>query len=199
MNEGNQIEIIIECALVGAAILGAQKVEFALYGIAAHLNLQDNRVNTLDPEKFLRGDIKNIKLTLGTLVKIVGDELLLSTEELDQFVDERNLIAHNYWRLTKAKIREGRKLDNPEEFLIQFVAKCDYWEKVLSGLIALMKQKAAENENRESELNLSEKESSNLKYYMKAAENHLVKRMKSRSRLRLNNHNLILANFIVRS
>ena len=177
MNEDNQIEIIIECALVGAAILGAQKVEFALYGIAAHLNLQDKRVNKLDPEKFLRGDIKNIKMTLGTLVKFVGDKLLLSTDELDQFVDERNLIAHNYWRLTKAKIRDGRKLDNPEEFLIQFAAKCDYWEKVLSGLIALMKQKAAENENRESELKLSEKESSNLKYYMKAAENHLAKRM----------------------
>ena len=91
MNEHFQNEIIRECALVGAAILGAQRVEFALCGIAAHLNLQDQRISKLDPETFLRGDIKKIKFTLGLLVKIVGDELLLSTDQLDQFVDHRNL------------------------------------------------------------------------------------------------------------
>ena len=110
----NSDEVIQECALVGAAIIAAQRVEFLLYGVISHLaglpEHQNSRFRTLDPEKFLRGDAKDLKATLGQLVEWFGDKLLLTTEDLDKFVKDRNLIAHNYFRLTKARIKGGDAL-----------------------------------------------------------------------------------------
>ena len=171
-------EEIRECTLIGAAILGAQKVEFALYGAITHLKVlpqsQDKRLRNMNPEKFLRGNVKDLKVTLGQLVKSFGDELLLTTDELNQFVEDRNLIAHDYWRLTKPRIKEGERLEDPKEFLIQFADKCGHWEKVLRGLIALMRRETAKKSG--TEINLGKDELICIKYYEVNAADHWAQR-----------------------
>ena len=62
-----------ECATIGAAILAAQRVEFLLYGLIAHikpeLKRSDKRFRNLTPESFLRGDPSDLRATLGQLAK----------------------------------------------------------------------------------------------------------------------------------
>ena len=157
------------------AVIGAQRVEFLLYGLGSHLvhvpDYRSSKFGALDPEKFLRGNPNDLKEPLGVLVKAFGDKLLLKEEEIRQFVDDRNLIAHNYWRLTKANIKGGHRLDNPEEFLVRFIEQCDHWVKVLSGLLALARQEAAARTG--EALMLSVEEVANAEYYEKQVETYL--------------------------
>lgn len=53
------------------------------------------------------------------------------------------MIIHNYWRLTKANVEGARRLQDPERFLIEFAGKCSHWERVLRGLVAVMKRETA--------------------------------------------------------
>ena len=114
---------VSEVALVGMAIICAQRVEFLLYGLGSHLvylpDYRGRRFRDLDPEMFLRGNPSDLKETLGGLVQAFGDKLLLNEQEIRQFIDDRNLIAHNYWRLTKANLSGGDRLNNPREFLVR--------------------------------------------------------------------------------
>ena len=58
-----------EMILLSLATLGAQKFEFALYGMTSHLKATDGRFKGLIPEEFLRGDGTKTKATLGILAK----------------------------------------------------------------------------------------------------------------------------------
>lgn len=132
------MDLVDEYALIGAAILSAQKFEFTFCGIVAHLShlpeaQKEKRFRELTPEKFLRGSLEDTKATLGQLEKTFGDKLLISTSDLKQFIEDRNLIAHNYWRLTKSHIKGARKLNDPESFLRGFLARCDQWSRILRG------------------------------------------------------------------
>ena len=164
-----------EFALLGRALIGAQRVEFLLYGLGSHLvylpDYDNKRYRELNPEMFLRVDPDDLKETLGGLVRAFGDKLLLNKAEISQFVDDRNLIAHNYWRLTKADIEGGKRLDNPLEFLERFIEKCDHWEKILKGILALARQRAAAREG--EILKLSADEVDNAEYYRKHVESRL--------------------------
>ena len=166
---------VSEFSLVGMAIIGAQRVEFLLYGLGSHLvylpDYSDKRFRDLDPELFLRGDPNVLKETLGGLVKAFGDKLLLNKEEISHFVDDRNLIAHSYWRLTKPNARGGDRLNNPAEFLVRFIGKCNYWEKVLKGLLTLARQEAAIRKGEELILSADEVEST--EYYRIQVETYL--------------------------
>ena len=119
-NSGNNDEVLGGCATVGAAILAAQRIEFLLYGIIAHikpeLKERDKRFRHLTAESFLRGDVSDLRATLGQLAKVYGTEFLLSADDLEAFVKNRNLIVHDYWRLTKGRIRDGQTLENPMAF-----------------------------------------------------------------------------------
>ena len=63
--------------MVHEAILASQRVEFLPYGLISHLNerarSEIKTFGNLDPESFLRGDVKDLKATLGQLVKGYGD------------------------------------------------------------------------------------------------------------------------------
>lgn len=148
-----------EMALLGTAVLLAQKFEFALYGIAAHLShlpeaQQEKRFRELKPEAFLRGDPSDLKATLGQLVARFGKPLLLASNELDQFVADRNLIAHNYWRTFHANIDGVRRRQGAEQFLTRFISLADHLLKVVSGLLTSLRIEAALQEGREGDITL---------------------------------------------
>ena len=70
MNHGGRNdEILLECAAVGAAILAAQRIEFLLYGLMAHVKPElksgDKKFRDLTPEGFVRGDPAELRATLG--------------------------------------------------------------------------------------------------------------------------------------
>jgi hypothetical protein len=172
------MDLIDECALLGASLLSAQKFEFALYGIISHLShlpeaQKEKRFRDLTPEKFLRGNVEDLKATLGQLEVAFGSRLLISTDELKAFINDRNLIAHNYWRLTKSKIRESEKLADPESFLRGFLERCDQWASIIRGLLYVFMEAAARKENRLSELSFNEQQISDIKAYYAHAAKHL--------------------------
>jgi hypothetical protein len=171
------MDLIDECALIGAAILSAQKFEFALYGIVSHLShlpeaQKDKRFRDLSPEKFLRGDLEDTKATLGQLEVAFGNRLLISNAELKQFIKDRNLIAHNYWRLTKADIKGAEKLSDPEAFLRRFLARCDEWAAIVRGLLYVLMQSAAEKEGRLGEIKFDQQQLLDIAAYHSHAAKH---------------------------
>lgn len=166
------MDLVDECTLLGASLLEAQKVEFALYGLISHLShaydgKKDKRFTELTPEKFLRGTVDDLKLTLGQLETAFGKKLLISNDELSQFIKHRNLIVHNYWRLTKTNIKGGEKLENPQEFLKSFVQKCQYWQSVINGFLWLLMKAVAEKEGRISEISLTDEQQNQIESYYK--------------------------------
>ena len=153
-------EVFAECALLGAAVIAAQRVEFLLYGLVSHFSAssdsRDRRLRGLDPDKFLRGDVEDLKATLGLLVREFRDKLLITTDELLDFVNNRNLIAHNYWRLTLANLPDGPHLADPQRFLATFIGECSHWEGVLRGILALAQKEAARRWGEEVMLDANE-------------------------------------------
>ncbi|MEZ8311081.1 hypothetical protein AB6C94_20705, partial [Vibrio splendidus] len=43
----------------------------------------------------------------------------------------RNLVTRGFWRVTGADVKGGEKLANPELYLKEFLAKCEYWQVML--------------------------------------------------------------------
>ena len=107
-NPVNNDEVLRECATIGAAVLAAQRIEFLLYGLIAHVKPELKGRRPLTPESFLRGDVSDLRATLGQLAKAYGTKFLLSADDLETFIKNRNLIVHDYWRLCKARIRDGQ-------------------------------------------------------------------------------------------
>lgn len=170
------MDIIDECTLLGASLLAAQKFEFALYGIVSHLShlpeaKKEKRFRELTPEKFLHGNVEDLKVTLGQLETAFGKRLLISTEELKNFVSDRNLVAHNYWRLTKANIENSERLENPELFLRSFLEQCNKWTVIVKGLLWSLMKAAAEKEDRLSEVNFDEQQQTEIAAYSAHAAN----------------------------
>lgn len=164
------MDLIDECALLGAAILSAQKLDFALYGIVSHLShlpeaQKEKRFRNLTPEKFLRGNAEDLRATFGQLETAFVEKLLISTDELKKFISDRNLIAHNYWRLTKSNVKDGDRLSDPEAFLKEFLVRCDQWAGIIRGLLYVLMEAAAEKESRLSEINFNEQQQKDIKTY----------------------------------
>lgn len=176
------MDLVEECKLLGASLIGAQKIEFTLYGIASHIThaydgKKDRRIEELTPEKFLRGDLNELKMTLGQLEKSFGHALLLDTEELAKFVEDRNLIAHNYWRLTKTNIKGSEKLQDPETFLREFLKRCSYWEGVVNGALWSIRKMALEQYDRSDEFEPTIKQRDEITQYLKHVEKAVLKRV----------------------
>ena len=164
------MDINVECQLLGACLLGAQKVEFSFYGIAAHLShlpeAKEKRFRELTPELFLRGDPKDLKSTLGQIEKVFGKKLNISCDELTEFINSRNLIAHNYYRMSRKGIRDAHQLDNPELFLREFLEECKYWERILNGLLYIMMEGLAERDGRTNEITIDSQQRADMKAYL---------------------------------
>lgn len=165
-----------ELALLGAAVIMAQKIEFALYGVAAHAShtpaaAKDRRFRNLTPEAFLRGDPAELKATLGQLVATFGDLFAISTADLNRYVDDRNLISHSYWRLTRAKIRGAQQLAEPVAFLRDFLKRSDELVDVLNGFVAHLMIAVGEKEIRE--VTLSAKQRYDMDAYLRHVAKHL--------------------------
>ncbi len=160
-----------ECTLLGICLIGAQKIEFVFYGLVAAVFAhtdeakKDKRFRGLTPEKFFRGSVDDLKATLGQLEKIIGSKLLISSNDLDTFIKNRNLIVHNYWRLANKNDKSPEKLQNPETFLKEFIERCVYWKKIMSGLLWLCIEAAAKKENRLDEINFNNVQKSEIEAY----------------------------------
>ncbi len=161
------MDLIDEISLLGASILLAQKFEFVLYGIISHLShlpeaKKEKRFRDLTPEKFLRGDTKYLKATLGQLESVFGYKLLLRSDKLKDYIDDRNLICHSYWRKTRSAIKGTENLADPEAFLRKFINNSDEWISIATGLMCVLMTAAAQKEGRFSEINFSLKQKNDI-------------------------------------
>jgi len=141
--------------LLGAAIYSVQKFEYGLYGLASHYtHLQeaqnDRRFRDLDPEKFLRGDLSELRATLGQIARTFGNNFYLEGEFLDSFLEKRNIIVHRLWRLNNDR-RDEAPFDDLDVYLQEFVDECEHWNKMLRGIYSLVAEGAAIKEGREAE------------------------------------------------
>lgn len=121
-----------EHALLGAALLAAQKVEFSLYTVIAKLvttdsNDHERQAIELNADTFLKGSSSDLSLVLDLYYQVFGNKIPLTKAEVSDFIFNRNLISRNYWRATGANVKCGEKLGNPELYLSEFVAKCEAW------------------------------------------------------------------------
>ena len=170
-------ELLRECAAVGGAVLAAQRVEFLLYGLVSHFkdDQRKGQFRDLTPESFLRGDLAGLRATLGQLAREYGEKLLLSREELDRFVKNRNLIAHDYWRMARSGIHGGERLDNPNLFLQQFLRDCDHWERILMGVLVKMKRVSAAKIGIDQNVVLTSEEFMHMAYYVQHVRSHVFR------------------------
>lgn len=124
-----------EHALLGASLLASQKVELALFSVisklAKTLSKEQQQSLGLDLDTFLREKPSDQASTLGLYEQTFGDQLPLKTNELNDFIYHRNLVTRGFWRVTGADVKGGEKLANPELYLKEFLAKCEYWQVML--------------------------------------------------------------------
>lgn len=156
--------------LLGMALFYAQKFEFGLYGIASHFShlpeaKKDKRFANLTPNDFLSSDPEKKvlrKATLGQVCALFGQRLILSGEELDQLVVDRNFIVHDFWR-NVTLIRGVVNMANPNDFLRDFIMKVERFNSGIQGLISHMREAAAQKEGRLDEIVLNDTDIKNRK------------------------------------
>ncbi len=102
---------------------------------------------------------------------------LIQTGELVEFYKDRNLIAHDFFRLFHTRIRGGKWMEDPKGFLLGFLERCTYWQAVLSGLLCELRSAAAIKERRQSEHVLSPADLENMRVYHE----HVAKFLNARS------------------
>ncbi|KAA8677721.1 hypothetical protein [Vibrio gigantis] len=124
-----------EHALLGASLLASQKVELALFSVisklAKTLSKEQQQSLGLELDTFLREKPNDQASTLGLYEQTFGEQLPLKTNELNDFIYHRNLVTRGFWRVTGADVKGGEKLANPELYLKEFLAKCEYWQVML--------------------------------------------------------------------
>ncbi|ULN66078.1 hypothetical protein MID13_21060 [Vibrio gigantis] len=124
-----------EHALLGASLLASQKVELALFSVisklAKTLSKEQQQSLGLELDTFLREKPSDQASTLGLYEQTFGEQLPLKTNELNDFIYHRNLVTRGFWRVTGADVKGGEKLANPELYLKEFLAKCEYWQVML--------------------------------------------------------------------
>lgn len=124
-----------EHALLGASLLASQKVELALFSVisklAKALSKEQQQLLGLDLDTFLREKPSEQASTLNLYEQTFGEQLPLKTNELNDFIYHRNLVTRGFWRVTGADVKGGEKLANPDLYLKEFLAKCEYWQVML--------------------------------------------------------------------
>lgn len=158
--------------LIGIAIYLSQKLEFGLYGLAAHMtHLPESKkiknFSSLTPQNFLSTDPDKRKLrkaTLGQLVSAFGEKLLLPANDLEAYVKRRNVIAHEFWRETSTNNGTGI-INDPHTFLLDFIKETELWISAIQGLLSHLIEAAAQKEGREQETVITERDINNRKMY----------------------------------
>lgn len=148
--------------LLGIALYCGQKIEFCLYGIASNLShlpevKKDKRL-CITPDVFFSSEPEARKLrraTLGQIAAAIGERLLISGAELDAFVDDRNRIAHEFWRGVR-QLRGVTAIPNPDAFLEDFITRAQKLDTALQGFLSHIREAAAVKEDRLGEFTLSE-------------------------------------------
>ncbi|MFA0330105.1 hypothetical protein [Vibrio cyclitrophicus] len=124
-----------EHALLGASLLASQKVELALFSVisklAKALPKEQQQPLGLDLYTFLREKPSEQASMLSLYEQTFGEQLPLKANELNDFIYHRNLVTRGFWRVTGADVKGGEKLANPELYLKEFLAKCEYWQVML--------------------------------------------------------------------
>lgn len=117
------------------------------------------------------------KVIAGQLVTTFGEAFLIQTPELISFYEDRNLLAHDYFRTFRTSIRgtPDRRQEGPE-FLGDFIKRALYWETVLRGLLAEMMKSAAQKEGREAELAWMAEDLARIDLFREHVAKHLVAR-----------------------
>ncbi|MBE8606239.1 hypothetical protein [Vibrio sp. OPT10] len=124
-----------EHALLGASLLASQKVEWALFSVistlAKVLPKEAQQSLDLDLATFLRDKPSEQDTMLTFYEHMFGAQLPLSKNELNDFIYHRNLVTRGFWQVTGANVKGGEKLANPELYLKEFLAKCEYWQVMI--------------------------------------------------------------------
>lgn len=178
------IENNTEMELLGRAVYSAQVLEFALYGIASHAShidvaKKDKHFSELNPEQFLRGNIKKQKATLGRIYRVFGDSFLIKSRDLERLIDDRNLIVHNYARIFLMRIGGVKRRTDGVIFLQDFIDRASYFTRVIKGLLYHLMEEAAEKEGRSNEFALTQEMEDAMMVYRSHVATHLSERRRT--------------------
>ena len=157
-------------ALLGIALYYSQKLEYALYGLAAHYShipeaQKEKRFREMSPEKFLRGDLSELKSTLGQIATAFGPNFHIDGPFLDGYIERRNSIVHNFWRHT-ADRRADAPFEDPDKYLTDFALETEQWIRVMQGVLSLVAEGAAKKEGREDEFSRSTEDAKKIEEFL---------------------------------
>lgn len=154
MNNTSGKELTSEVVgFIGATLLEMQRFEFFVHGLVAHFKTLQNhkRFKGLNAEIFLSDSEINKKKRKQTLGQIFGvlkiDLSLFYTNELDDYLNNRNILIHDFWRdfVRTDRYEEKRVLS----FLNNLNNSTEEWIKVFRGLMSMMAKNAYENSSEE--------------------------------------------------
>ena len=140
-------------ALSGGVLLQLQRVEFIIYGLISHFNeivlSKYLSFKELDSHKFLFEENafnKYRKQTLGQIFNVLKKEFkLFNTEKLDNFLFNRNLFIHNFWRdFISSRRKSERDYEAAISFLNSLLNEAAEWEIIFKGMLYSMAESIIE-------------------------------------------------------
>lgn len=163
---------------IGMALISAQRVEYIADEIVRYLNEHDRSFYRLTTEDFMSTSTKAVKskMTLGKIFKLLKlNEKLVIDEELDSYLNKRNILSHHLWKdylsgISRKQEHEvidfcydfGRHSDRMESFFkgflfflqLRFVVDRDHmpdhmkkWDKDFDYFMQSLREKRLSQEN----------------------------------------------------
>lgn len=172
-----------EQRLLGLALICAQRVEVHLIGLASLAsNLVSNsqfrwarNLEGLTFDKYVRGDFAEIRVTLGQLFSLFGEEIMIEADDLRGFCENRNLIAHRYLSQFMYNASGNPTDEEAHAFLRNFIDEAERWTAVLRGFSRLWQRTAAEHQE-VSDFEYTTADIANIMAYHRQAAKHLKQR-----------------------
>jgi hypothetical protein len=138
---------------IGMALISAQRVESITKQLVAHLKEFDKDIYGITGEEFLASTQKaNLaRATLGSIFKLLKlNSNLVITEELEKYLDKRNLLVHSFWRnyLESISIEQVKRA---VDFCYDFGRHSERLESFFKGFIFFLALRHVEDRTKVSD------------------------------------------------
>lgn len=137
----NEIDIELQ-AHIGRVLLNVQKFEYLVHGLVSHFKpelLDKTFMKGMTAKIFLSGepaDKKKRKQTLGQVfASLKHGAPFLYWDELDSYLESRNIFIHHFWRDYISKNFDPHKC---KTFVSQLDTQTQEWTNVFRGLLSVM-------------------------------------------------------------
>lgn len=138
---------------IGMALVSAQRVEFITNQLIYHLREFDKDIYGLTGQEFLDSSQKSnlVRITLGGIFKLLKlNPKLVIEDELDDYLNKRNILVHGFWRNYLNTISE-EQAKRAVDFCHDFGRQSERIESFFKGFMFFLVLRHVENRNKINE------------------------------------------------